>query len=136
MLWFCRLGAHYAASKLTRGAITMSLFSMPFVDSGVDVALHGVALVVLVGAVAAAGFGFWKVHELPIHKAHKEKHQQIGLITALTWIGFIWHWVWVLAVMVAFIDSGKALRRIRDIWRENEREEPVTATPAKEEISS
>ncbi|GIU51029.1 MULTISPECIES: MFS transporter [Shewanella] len=114
----------------------MSLFSMPFVDTGVDAALHGVALVVLVGVVAAAGIGFWKVHELPIDKAHKENHQQIGLITALTWIGFLWHWVWVLAVMVAFIDSGKALRRIRDIWRENEREVPVTATPEKEETSS
>ena len=114
----------------------MSLFSMPFVDTGVDAALHGVAIVVLVGVVAAAGIGFWKVHELPIEKAHKENHQQIGLITALTWIGFLWHWVWVLAVMVAFIDSGKALRRIRDIWRENERDIPVTATPEKEETSS
>ena len=113
----------------------MSLFSMPFVDSGVDTALHGVALVVLVGAIAAAAIGFWKVHELPIHKAHKEKHQQIGLITALTWIGFIWHWVWVLAVMVAFIDSGKALRRIRDIWREGDADKSAPVTSAKEETA-
>ena len=102
----------------------MSLFSIPFVDSGVDTALHGVALVVLVVTVAAAAIGFWRIHELPINKAHKEKHQQIGLITALTWIGFLWHWVWVLAVLVAFVDSGKALRRIRDIWRESEPSSP------------
>ena len=56
----------------------------------------------------------------PSIKAHKKQHQQIGLITALTWIGFVWHWVWVLAVIVAFVDSEKALRRVRDIWREKE----------------
>ncbi|MDR8525601.1 MULTISPECIES: hypothetical protein [Shewanella] len=98
----------------------MSLFSMPFVDSSVDTALHGVATVVMVLSVAAAAFGFWKIHEMPINKAHKEQHHQIGLITALTWIGFIWHWVWVIAVMVAFVDGEKALRRIRDVWREKE----------------
>ncbi|MGS0728256.1 MFS transporter, partial [Shewanella sp. 0m-11] len=74
----------------------MSLFSMPFVDSGVDTALHSVAAVVMVLTVAAAAFGFWKIHDMPINKAHKEQHHQIGLITALTWIGFIWHWVWVI----------------------------------------
>lgn len=97
----------------------MSLFSMPFVDTGVDTILHGVAAVVMVSTIAAAAFGFWKIHEMPINKAHKKQHQQIGLITALTWIGFVWHWVWVIAVIVAFIDSEKALRRVRDIWREN-----------------
>ncbi|MCL1147267.1 MFS transporter [Shewanella sp. 10N.261.52.F9] len=100
----------------------MSLISMPFVDSGVDTALHGVAAVVMVVTVAAAAFGFWKIHEMPINKAHKKQHQQIGLITALTWIGFVWHWVWVIAVMVAFVDGDKALRRIRDVWREKEPE--------------
>ncbi|MCK8045206.1 MFS transporter [Shewanella sp. 1CM18E] len=110
----------------------MSLFSMPFVDSGVDTALHGVAAVVMVLSVAAAAFGFWKIHEMPINKAHKEQHHQIGLITALTWIGFIWHWVWVIAVMVAFVDGEKALRRIRDVWREKEPNiEQVTTTEEK-----
>lgn len=96
----------------------MSLISMPFVDTGVDSLLHVVAAVVMVATVAAMAIGFWKIHELPINKAHKEDHHQIGLITALTWIGFVWHWVWVVAVFVAFVDGEKALRRIRDIWRE------------------
>lgn len=107
----------------------MSLFSMPFVDTGVDTALHSAAAVVMILTVAAAAFGFWKLHEMPINKAHKEKRQQIGLITALTWIGFIWHWVWVLAVILAFIDGESALRQIRDIWRE-----PKALTPEEKQI--
>ena len=98
----------------------MSLVSMPFVDNGVDTALHVVAAVVLIGSVAAAVFGFWRIHELPIQKAHKNEHHQIGLITALTWIGFIWHWVWVVAVIIAFVDGEQALRHIRDIWKEKD----------------
>ncbi|MGF1728149.1 MFS transporter [Photobacterium kasasachensis] len=100
----------------------MSLVSMPFVDSGVDTALHIVAAVVLIGTIAAAGYGFWRIHELPIQKAHTKEHHQIGLITALTWIGFVWHWVWVIAVFIAFVDGEQALRRIRDIWKGNDEE--------------
>ncbi|MGS0689549.1 MFS transporter [Shewanella sp. 0m-8] len=111
----------------------MSLFSMPFVDSGVDTALHSVAAVVMVLTVAAAAFGFWKIHDMPINKAHKEQHHQIGLITALTWIGFIWHWVWVIAVIIAFVDGEKALRRIRDVWREKESATEQVDMTAKEE---
>lgn len=97
----------------------MSLVNMPFVDSDLDSVLHIVASVVLVASVAAALFGFWKLHELPINKAHRTQHQQVGLITVLTWIGFIVHWVWVLAVIVAFVDAEKALCRIRDIWKDD-----------------
>ena len=96
---------------------------MPFVDSGLDTTLHVVATVVMVTTIAAMAFGFWKIHELPINKAHQEDHHQIGLITALTWIGFLWHWVWVLAVFVAFVDGEKALRRIRDVWHEDKEPE-------------
>lgn len=89
---------------------------MPFVDTSADVVLHSFAVIVLVVTIAAVVIGFWRVHELPVNKAHKENHHQIGLITALTWIGFVWHWVWVLAVFFAFVDGEKALVRIRDIW--------------------
>ncbi|GLP96958.1 MFS transporter [Paraferrimonas sedimenticola] len=95
----------------------MSLLATPFVGSGADTALHVVASVVLIGTLGAALFGFWKLHEMPIAKAQRSKHQQIGLITALTWIGFVWHWVWVLAVFLAFIDTERALIRVRDIWK-------------------
>ncbi|GHA49474.1 MFS transporter [Photobacterium aphoticum] len=108
----------------------MSLVSMPFVDSGVDTALHIVAAVILVGSIAAAAYGFWRIHELPIQKAHTKEHHQLGLITALTWIGFIWHWVWVLAVFIAFVDGEQALRRIRDIWKGDDKmaDEPIQAS--------
>ncbi|BAX54857.1 TPA: MFS transporter [Photobacterium damselae] len=109
----------------------MSLFSMPFVDTGVDTALHVFAGVVLIATIAAAAIGFWKIHEIPIHKAHKSDHHQIGLITALTWIGFIWHWVWVVAVIVAFVDGEQALRRIRDIWHGKDEEPQVDTASSK-----
>lgn len=95
----------------------MSLVSVPFVGTGADTALHVVAGVVLVATIAAACYGFWRVHELPINKAHSKEHQQLGLITALTWIGFVWHWVWVLAVILAFVDMEKAIINLRDTWK-------------------
>ena len=95
----------------------MSLVSVPFVGTGADTALHVVAGVVLVATIAAACYGFWRVHELPINKAHSKEHQQLGLITALTWIGFLWHWVWVLAVILAFVDMEKAIINLRDTWK-------------------
>jgi len=106
----------------------MSLISMPFVDSGVDTTLHIVAAVVLIGTIAAAIYGFWRIHELPIQKAHTKEHHQIGLITALTWIGFVWHWVWVIAVFIAFVDGEQALRRIRHIWQDAGEDESVSSS--------
>ncbi|WP_394242441.1 MFS transporter [Vibrio astriarenae] len=94
----------------------MSLLSTPFVGTNADTALHVVAFVVLVGSIGAAVYGFWRIHELPINKAHHRQHNQVGLITTLTWIGFIWHWVWVLAVILAFVDVEKAIISFRDTW--------------------
>lgn len=102
----------------------MSLIAPPFVDTGADVGLHVIAAVVLVGVIVAVVTAFWKLHELPIQKAHESGHRQLGLITILTWIGFVWHWVWVLAIIVAFLDAEKAIIRIRDIWRHGTLEEP------------
>ena len=109
----------------------MSLVSMPFVGSGQDLGLHVIASVVMLGSIIALAYGFWKLHELPINKAHSKQHQQIGLITALTWTGFVWHWVWVLAVICAFVDAEKALIKIRDIWRQ-----PTTAVTKNAETQS
>ncbi len=114
----------------------MSLLSVPFVGTTADTVLHVVAGVVLVATVGAAIFGFWKFHELPINKAHSKDHHQIGLITALTWIGFIWHWVWVVAVIVAFIDMEKAIINLRDTWRHGpERSTSETAQLSEEETA-
>ncbi|WP_117234928.1 MFS transporter [Vibrio maerlii] len=96
----------------------MSLVSIPFVNNTADTVLHGVAAFVLILSISAAVIAFWKIHELPIHKAHATEHRQIGLITILTWIGFVWHWVWVLATIIAFIDFEKAIIHLREIWQE------------------
>lgn len=109
----------------------MSLLSVPFVDTGSDTALHLVAGLVLIASVAAGIFGFWKLHEIPINKAHSEDHHQIGLITALTWIGFIWHWVWVVAVILAFVDMDKAILHLRETWRYGSLEAPQNLTDTK-----
>lgn len=94
----------------------MSLASVPFVGTGADTALHVAAAVVMLVSIVGIIYGFWRIHELPISKAHSTNHQQMGLITALTWIGFLWHWVWVLAVILAFVDMEKAIIRLRDLW--------------------
>ncbi|WP_028116316.1 MFS transporter [Ferrimonas senticii] len=96
----------------------MSLVSMPFAGGSADTVLHVAATVMMVAVVGAALYGFWKLHEMPLHHAKKNEHRQLALITVLTWIGFIWHWVWVLAVIIAFIDGAAILRSVRDIWRE------------------
>ncbi|GEM79039.1 MFS transporter [Vibrio superstes] len=108
----------------------MSLISMPFVDTSFDTGLHVVGAVVLIGTIVGALYAFWKCHELPIHHADKKKHGQMGLVTILTWIGFIWHWVWVLAVIVAYVDSETTIRNFRKIWNDatpsNQKEESET----------
>ncbi|WP_375748558.1 MFS transporter [Vibrio sp. HN007] len=109
----------------------MSLLSVPFVGTGADTALHVVAGIVLLSTVGGAIYGVWRLHELPISKAHNQNHHQIGLITVLTWIGFVWHWVWVLAVIIAFADIEKMIVRLRDIWKGENRSKPQES-PEKE----
>ncbi|SQH74753.1 protein of unknown function, Putative permease of the major facilitator superfamily [Shewanella benthica] len=53
---------------------------MPFVDTGFDIGLYVVATVVMVATVTALVVGFWKIHDLPINKAHKEQHHHVALI--------------------------------------------------------
>lgn len=95
----------------------MRIINMPFVATGTDIALYIGSASIMITAIVAMLYGFWKLHELLIKKAHQEQHHQIGLIATLTWIGFVWHWVWVIAVFIAFIDTERALIKIRDVWR-------------------
>lgn len=100
----------------------MSLINMPFVGTDADLSLHVVASVVMIVTVVGIAYGFWKLHEIPIQKAHQSEHRHLGLITILTWIGFFWHWVWVLAIIVAFFDLEEAIIHLRDIWHEQPRD--------------
>ncbi len=56
---------------------SMSCIKCPIRWTGADTALHVVvAGVVLVATIAAACYGFWRIHELPINKAHSKEHHQ------------------------------------------------------------
>lgn len=57
-------------------------------------------LVIVVALLMAA----WWVHELPAHKADHKKMRQIELVSALTLLGLIEHWVWAVALFIAYMD--------------------------------
>ncbi len=74
-------------------------------------------LLVIVIAILMIG---WRIHEIPKHKADHKKMRQIELVTALTLFGLLEHWVWAVALFIAYMDwQGaedwlvKVLRRSR-----------------------
>lgn len=46
----------------------------------------------------------WRVHEIPAHKADHKKMRQVELVTALTLLGLFQHWVWAVALFIAYMD--------------------------------
>ncbi len=46
----------------------------------------------------------WRVHEIPAHKADHKKMRQIELVSALTLLGLFMHWVWAIALFLAYVD--------------------------------
>lgn len=50
----------------------------------------------------------WRVHEIPKHKADHKTMRQAELVTALTLLGLIEHWVWAVALFIAYMDWGAA----------------------------
>jgi len=46
----------------------------------------------------------WRVHEIPAHKADHKKMRQAELVSALTLLGLFQHWVWAIALFIAFVD--------------------------------
>jgi len=50
----------------------------------------------------------WHVHEIPKHKADHKTMRQAELVTALTLLGLIEHWVWAVALFIAYMDWGAA----------------------------
>lgn len=57
----------------------------------------------LIAAVYALVYG-WKIHELPKHKAEHKKMRQAELVSALTLLGLFEHWVWAVALFIAYTD--------------------------------
>ncbi len=46
----------------------------------------------------------WRVHEIPAHKADHKKMRQAELVSALTLLGLFQHWVWAVALFLAYVD--------------------------------
>lgn len=57
-------------------------------------------LVIVVGVLMLA----WRVHEIPAHKADHKKMRQAELVSALTLLGLLEHWVWAVALFLAYVD--------------------------------
>jgi len=46
----------------------------------------------------------WHLHEIPKHKADRKKLRQAELVSALTLLGLFEHWVWAVALFIAYTD--------------------------------
>lgn len=101
-------------------------------DSDVLVAiLLPLLLAIVVGVLMLA----WRIHEIPAHKADKKKSRQAELVSALTLLGLLEHWVWAVALFFAYVDWDSAedwlvriMRRSRfpDERPENEKADAAT----------
>ena len=99
----------------------MSLLATPFVGGTTDTVLHSIAFFILIGGLMGSLWIFWKLHEMPVHKAKQtNKYHKIELVTILTWIGFFMHWVWVIAVVIAFTDVEQVIKGFRQVWHNSE----------------
>lgn len=59
-----------------------------------------ILLLVVVGVLML----LWHVHEIPKHKADRKKLRQAELVSALTLLGLFEHWVWAVALFIAYTD--------------------------------
>ena len=57
-------------------------------------------LLIIVGIMMYA----WHLHEIPSHKAQTKKMRQAELVSALTLLGLFQHWVWAIALFIAYMD--------------------------------
>lgn len=59
------------------------------------------ALLIVIVAVLML---LWHLHEIPKHKADHKKMRQAELVSALTILGLFEHWVWPIALFIAYTD--------------------------------
>jgi hypothetical protein len=82
-------------------------------------------LAIIIIAVLMLG---WHVHEIPKHKADHKTMRQAELVTALTLLGLIEHWVWAVALFIAYMDWGAAEEWFVGILRKARQPVTVEAT--------
>jgi hypothetical protein len=63
-----------------------------------------ILLPLLLAIVVALLMLAWRVHEIPAHKADHKKMRQAELVSALTLLGLLEHWVWAVALFIAYMD--------------------------------
>lgn len=56
-------------------------------------------LILVVGLMLA-----WRIHEIPSHRATHNQMRQAQLVSALTLLGLFVHWVWAVALFLAYVD--------------------------------
>ncbi len=116
-----------------------------------------ILLILIVAGLMVA----WHMHEIPQHQAHKKNMRQAEIVGVLTVLGLFMHWVWAVALFLAYFDwevleDGlvRILRRAR--FRDDKQQdlsqefadsasiepehvlkaEPVLSTPAVEPVST
>ncbi len=69
----------------------------------------------------------WHLHEIPKHRAQHKELRQAELVSALTLLGLFQHWVWAVALFMAYLDWNafeesivRILRRSRTARTETE----------------
>lgn len=59
-----------------------------------------ILLIILVAGLMIA----WRIHEIPSHRATHNQMRQAQLVSALTVLGLFVHWVWAVALFLAYVD--------------------------------
>jgi uncharacterized protein YqcC (DUF446 family) len=67
----------------------------------------------------------WRVHEIPAHKADHKKMRQAELVSALTLLGLFQHWVWAVALFLAYVDWNEFEEFVVRILRRSRTPEEV-----------
>ena len=69
----------------------------------------------------------WRIHEIPAHKADHKAMRQAELVSALTLLGLFQHWVWAIALFIAYMDWQATEDWIVGILRKSRWPEPAVA---------
>jgi uncharacterized protein YqcC (DUF446 family) len=71
----------------------------------------------------------WRVHEIPAHKADHKKMRQAELVSALTLLGLFQHWVWAVALFLAYVDWNEFEEFVVRILRRSRTPEAADVPP-------
>jgi hypothetical protein len=91
-----------------------------------------ILLIVVIGVLMLV----WHLHETPKHKADQKKMRQAELVSALTILGLFEHWVWAVALFIAYTDWSavedflvRVLRRAQANPEPSTNETPSVVSP-------